>query len=535
MLKPTRAAHREITSRVAEIATTRYEVLSALKGGDYTVESSWSHVNGFIASVGSDSLKVLRAHPKVLAVGPVGGAARAMLAQSVALIGGAAAHDQDWNGENVKIAIIDSGVDSDHDDLRGAVVDEHCFCPNCCPDGSSEMEGKGAAKDEFFHGTHVAGIAVGRGMVASMGMAPKAKIVAVRILDKNGNAEDAAQQISGLNWVLEHHPDTKAVNFSITSGALFNGACDDSEAWTMMFSDALAALHANGTLVFAAPGNNANKSQMGVPACLEKAVSVGAVCDSDFGPFELAVCSDPSTQADLVTCYSNSSPMLDIYAPGSVITAANLGGGTRDLHGTSMSTPHATGAAALLWQANPDLSADEVENLLKDTGVTVSDPRAGGIERPRIDVSAAIDAALDDDETESTDSSDEDISTPSEESETPSTSDEVTDEGSESSSSGTPSEGEGSTTTDEDSLSGTDEDDEDDEDDASSSQAESDDDDASDDDDDENADGNGDNAGCGCSSSSSGHALGFAWFGIVALLRRSGGERNKHQRATVLA
>ena len=72
------------------------------------------------------------------------------------------------NGKGVTIAVIDSGIDATHPDLKSAIVDEACFCTGpdgtpCCPDGTSRQFGRGAAVDEIGHGTHMAGIIAGRG------------------------------------------------------------------------------------------------------------------------------------------------------------------------------------------------------------------------------------------------------------------------------------------------------------------------------------------------------------------------------------
>jgi subtilisin family serine protease len=83
---------------------------------------------------------------------------------------------------------------------------------------------------------------------------------------------------------------------------------------------------------------------------------------------------------------------VDLLAPGAAITSTGIGGGTSTFLGTSQACPHAAGAAALLLSAKPGLSADQVQNVLKNTGVNVTDPK-NGITSRRIDLKAALSAA----------------------------------------------------------------------------------------------------------------------------------------------
>ncbi|MFO0006780.1 MAG: S8 family serine peptidase, partial [bacterium] len=112
------------------------------------------------------------------------------------------------------------------------------------------------------------------------------------------------------------------------------------------------------------------KTSMAAPACSPSAVSVGAVYDSNMGAIGWSGCSDSSTAADKVTCFSNSTSFLDLLAPGALITA-----GGHTMGGTSQASPHVAGAMALVAAAFPDATPDEIEARLKSTGVNVTDSR----------------------------------------------------------------------------------------------------------------------------------------------------------------
>jgi len=98
---------------------------------------------------------------------------------------------------------------------------------------------------------------------------------------------------------------------------------------------------------------------------------------------------DANAAADEVTCTSNSSSELDLLSPGALITAAALGGGQANKSGTSMATAHASAVAALMMQAQPGLTPPQIESILKETGVPVTDARNGRV-TPRIDAYAAV-------------------------------------------------------------------------------------------------------------------------------------------------
>jgi len=327
----------------------------------------------FTASVTAAGLARLRADPEVAAVDPIA-YGRAALADTVPLIRADAVHARDSVGSGVTVAVLDGGIDPTHPDLAGSIVAEECFCSNaCCPNGGSRQSGTGAAVTTDTHGPHVAGILVSKGIVAPVGVAPGARIVAVKVLapDLTGMLAD---WVAALEWIAESRPDVQVVNMSLATTALYAGACDDADASTRAFARIINLLRERGVLVLAASGNVGQSGALTAPACVAGAIAVGA-----------------TTKFDGVAAFSNSDSTLDLLAPGSSIVSVGPAGGTRVMSGTSASTPHATATAALLLDRNPSVMADALEAALESSDVHIED-RRNRLVRPRLNAFAATTA-----------------------------------------------------------------------------------------------------------------------------------------------
>ena len=314
------------------------------------------------------------------------------LAESTDLVHARDVQASGITGKGVVVAVLDTGVDTDHPDLSDDLVNQQCFCTNadgtgCCPGGRPEASGAGAAEDEQGHGTHVAGIITSGGRVAPRGMAPDADIVAVRVLDKTGAAASANQLLKAFDWIINTQPTIKVVNTSLVFGS-FVSTCDSTNSFTAAVAQAVNTLRARGTLTVSSAGNAANKNEMGAPACVSGAVAVGAVYDANVGTISFG-CTDAATAADKIACFSNSSNALDLLAPGAAISSSGMGGGVAGFAGTSQAAPHVAGAIALMLQAKPTASADQLEAALKASGRPIVD--TNGVSAARIEVRSAVD------------------------------------------------------------------------------------------------------------------------------------------------
>lgn len=373
------------------LAAARSRVLRAIPYGEFELARQFESVPAIAGNISSRGLAELALEPSVRRVDlDVGG--RGSLAESVPLTSFDSVQVAGFTGTGTVIAVIDSGYDSDHPDLSDNLVGEQCFCSDngagCCPGGGVTESGAGSAEDDHGHGTNVSGVITSRGNVAPIGAAPDTGIVAVKVLDSNNSFCCASDVVAGFDWIATHFPGVEAVNASLGTFATFPGACDNATAFTMALALAVDNLRSLGVPVFVSSGNEGSGTEMGAPACVARSIAVGAVYDSSFGPNTI-FCSDPTTATDQVTCFTNSNDTTDLFAPGAPITSAGLGGGTSTFFGTSQASPHAAACAALLQQATPQLTPDQIENALEASPVSVTDT-TNGLSFPRLDCLDAL-------------------------------------------------------------------------------------------------------------------------------------------------
>lgn len=367
----------------AETAQLQARVLAAVNTADFTVRHTFQAVPALSGTIlSSDGLNQLAAHPEVLRIDlDVGG--QGSLDVSVPLIGADEQQAMGITGSGVVVAVLDTGLDTDHSDLSSDLIHQQCFLDNdglingigLCPNGSDRQSGAGSAEDGAGHGTHVTGIVTSDGNVSSVGVAPDAEIVAIKVLDNSsfsGTFYFFSEIVAALDYIINNQPTVQVINMSLGTFATFVGNCDNSTAYNMAGAAAINTLRTNGVIAFASSGNSGSGTVMTSPACLSNVISVGATDDSDE-----------------VATFTNSNSVLDIMAPGVGIISDAIGNGTTNASGTSMASPHAAGCAALLIQSGAATNPDQIESRLKTSAVQVTDP-TNGLTFPRIDCHPAL-------------------------------------------------------------------------------------------------------------------------------------------------
>jgi len=352
----------------------------------------------------STAVEALRRAPGVRRV-TMDGEVHAMLTDSTPLIRGLesqlTAAGLTVNGSGTRICIVDTGIDSNHT-MYAARIDAAA--------GFDFVNGDADPEDDHGHGSHVAGIALGRTGITFdqgepntaeplQGVAPQATLIGVKVLAANGSGT-FSDVIAGIDHCADPAlPGGPAdvINMSL-GGGFFLGACD-SEPVAQAVNAAVAA----GVVVVAASGNDANASGLGAPACASGAIAVAATYDSaypnpDFPSttaFQFSNCSDSFPGVDDLTCFSNRSIETDVAAPGCLTFSAerNDPSGTAfsGKCGTSMASPHVAGLAALILDANPSLSPAAVRQILRDSAIDLGPPGFDvGYGYGRIDVISAV-------------------------------------------------------------------------------------------------------------------------------------------------
>lgn len=265
-------------------------------------------------------------------------------------------------GRGIKVAIVDTGIDPNHPDFASRIMASQSFVG-------------GTAKDDNGHGTHVAGIVAGSGVHANgkyIGVAPEALLYVAKVLDARGGGAMSGV-MAGIEWaVLEQK--VQIINLSL-GGA---GPCDGSDALSTLCDEAVTQA---GVVVCVAAGNSGpGERTVGAPGCARRVITVGATTDQD----QMAGFSSRGPTAD-----GRIKP--DICFPGVDIVAAQAAGtqmgtvvaaGYVTANGTSMATPHATGVVALMLEANPALTPEQVKARLLAGAVNIgAQPNEQGVGR----------------------------------------------------------------------------------------------------------------------------------------------------------
>jgi subtilisin family serine protease len=240
----------------------------------------------------------------------------------------------------VIIAVLDTGIDLNHNDLAGRVIAGFDFVQN-----------DAVPQDENGHGTHVAGIAAANGNngIGIAGVDWQSQIMPVRVLDAYGNGS-FANVAQGIIWATDH--GARVINLSL-GGSQYSSILEDSVAYAVE----------KGVILVAATGNSGLPTVL-YPAAFPGVVGVGA-----------------TDQSNHLAWFSNTGEGVDVVAPGVSIYGLDTGNGYRFRNGTSMAAPQVAGFAALLaglpgMQYSSSV-IEKIESSAKDLGSGGWDPEFG--------------------------------------------------------------------------------------------------------------------------------------------------------------
>lgn len=229
-------------------------------------------------------------------------------------------------GQGVKVVVIDTGIDTDHADLKANLA------------GGWNAIAKGPDfKDDHGHGTHVAGtIAALDNDIDVVGVAPQAALYGVKVLDAEGSGtfDDV---IAGMQWAVENKMQVANMSLGASRG-------------NKSLQAAVEAMAKAGVVLVAAAGNSGGP--VGYPAAYKGALAIAAM-----------------DKTDQVAYFSSRGPQVALIAPGVDVESCRLGGGVEPMSGTSMATPHAAGLAVLAIAAQGLSGVKAVGEALKAAAV----------------------------------------------------------------------------------------------------------------------------------------------------------------------
>jgi len=271
--------------------------------------------------------------------------------------------DTGYTGKGSVVSIIDTGIDSEHvglDDMDddnstndSKVIAFYDAVNN--PDKTNGTEVK--AYDDQGHGSHCAGITAGTGAPTYeyIGVAPKAQLVGVKVLDEGGSGSFATV-MAGMQWTVDkrHDFNIRAASMSLGGFGLIEWTSSEEESVNRMANEMVRS----GVALFIAAGNSAVSAQIGTPGSAEDVITVGAL-DKDTS---IAVYSSQGPTEE-----GRVKPNIAFVGSSVMAPEANSGDGYVGYSGTSMATPGAAGLAALMYQANPDLSPFDIRNIMQET------------------------------------------------------------------------------------------------------------------------------------------------------------------------
>ncbi len=284
--------------------------------------------------------------------------------ESVSQVNAPNAWDAGYTGEGVTVAVLDTGIDPDHPDIKNQLDEAVSFVPEEVVD------------DKNGHGTHVASTVLGSGDASEgqyKGVAPDARLIVGKVLGDGGTGL-TSWIIEGMEWAAEN---AEVVNMSLGG--------DPTDGTDPMSVAVNSLTEETGTLFVIAAGNSGGLETVGSPGAADEALTVAAIDRND----RIAGFSSRGLR------YGDKAIKPDIAAPGVGIVAARSdfasgSGFYTGKSGTSMATPHVAGAAAILAQKHPEWSGTEIKHALMSSAKGIEDHKPFEVGAGALDLEAAL-------------------------------------------------------------------------------------------------------------------------------------------------
>jgi subtilisin len=360
---------KELGKHFSAEKESQISALAAVRGGRRPSPFRfYSRLGVVLGTVNSDGFRALRqregrelvaavhAAPVLRLIRPVRVAAEAAPPQQQLTWGLQALQvDQLWaqgiTGKAVVVAHLDTGVDGTHPALQGAIQAFAQF-----DDLGNLVSPSPAPFDSAEHGTHTAAIVAGREVDGrQVGVAPGALLSSAMVIE-SGNVQ--ARVLAGLDWALEQRAKVLSMSLGFVG-------------WIPSFIPIVQVLRQNDCLPVIAVGNEGPGTSRS-PGNYVESLSIGA-------------CAENGNVADFSSSQrfqrDQNALVPDVIAPGVSIISAKPGGGFQSMDGTSMATPHVAGLAALLRQAKPNASVDQIEAAIFGSCGPVQTKASGRTER----------------------------------------------------------------------------------------------------------------------------------------------------------
>ena len=301
------------------------------------------------------------------------------------------AQQSGYAGAGAYVAVLDTGTDFQR-------YSDFGYCPqagaaSCKVASSWEVAPNDGVLDADGHGSNVAAIV--------SQVAPGARLITYDVFDgKSTSPEYVETALDHLIGLKGQGINVVSANMSLGGGASSAADCSNLSAATQKYAAVFQRLRAAGIIPVVAAGNSAGGGAgtygVGWPGCVASALTVGATYDAAVGSrtwsFFTPSCTDTTTAADRVTCFSQTGPSVDIFAPG-----AEIAGASGTYTGTSQAAPHVAGAIAVLAAARPSAPISQIESTLVNNGPFVTDGKYGAsyaVTRRRLDLYASLSALL---------------------------------------------------------------------------------------------------------------------------------------------